>query len=80
MTPISSDLETSAAWWARGLGRSLGPNTNGPNWQWTLMLAVVIGLQTHERTPEGDLFGEARSAPDAETQENRGLQRISSPR
>jgi hypothetical protein len=53
---------------------------NGPNWQWTLMLAVVIGLQTHERTPEGDLFGEARSAPMARRKENRGLQRISSPR
>jgi glyoxylase I family protein len=58
-----SDVEASAAWYTRALGMDRGPNMVGPGWQRTLMHAgpgVVIGLQAHERTPQGDRFDETR--------------------
>ncbi|WP_137121996.1 VOC family protein [Segeticoccus rhizosphaerae] len=57
------DLESSVAWYARALGMTRGPDMSGPGWRRTLMLAaggVVIGLQAHDRTPEGDRFDETR--------------------
>ena len=63
LTLTISDLESSVAWYAHALGMKRGPDMSGPGWKRTLMLAgpgVVIGLQVHERTPQGDRFDEAR--------------------
>jgi glyoxylase I family protein len=63
VTLTVSDVEASAAWYARALGMDRGPNMVGPGWQRTLMHAgpgVVIGLQAHERTSQGDRFDETR--------------------
>ncbi|MDN5797662.1 MAG: VOC family protein [Intrasporangium sp.] len=63
VTLTVTDVETSVAWYERSLGMRRGPDMTGPGWRRTLMLAgpgVVLGLQAHERTPEGDRFDETR--------------------
>lgn len=63
VTLTVTDVDASAAWYARALGLERGPQMSGPGWRRTLMRAasgVVIGLQAHDRTPAGDRFDEAR--------------------
>lgn len=63
VTLTVTDLDRSVAWYARALGMERGPDMSGPGWRRTLMVAgpgVVLGLQAHERTAEGDRFDETR--------------------
>lgn len=63
LTLTVTDLENSVAWYARALGLTRGPDMSGPGWRRTLMFGepgVIIGLQSHDRTPGTDRFDEAR--------------------
>ncbi|WP_347351142.1 VOC family protein, partial [Intrasporangium sp.] len=63
VTLTVTDLEASVAWYARSLGMRRGPDMSGPGWRRTIMLGgpgIVLGLQAHDRTPEGDRFDETR--------------------
>ena len=62
ITLTVTDVEHSAAWYARALGLTRVRDMEGPTWRRVLMAneGVIIGLQEHDSTPSGSSFDETR--------------------
>jgi len=63
VTLTVTDLDASVAWYHRALGLRRVRDMAGPGWRRVLLgngAGLVIGLQSHDRTPAGDRFDETR--------------------